>query len=113
MVVLVVFIVIDISYWQKMDINCIVVLLLCDQVFQYLLGVEVIVNLILVEDFKEDCKVVQGGVFVLKDIFVENWVKELNLFLVVGGMIKGKLVDLQLCFNINFIVFIDVQIVNK
>ncbi|WP_198043212.1 type II secretion system minor pseudopilin GspK [Ketobacter nezhaii] len=113
MVALAALIVTDISYRQKMDINRTAALLSRDQAFQYLLGAEAIANLTLVEDLKEDRKVVQGGAPVLKDTLAENWAKESNPFPVAGGMIKGKLVDLQSRFNINSIVSTDAQTANK
>lgn len=113
MVALAALIVTDMSYRQKMDVNRTAALLSRDQAFQYLLGAEELANISLVEDLKSDRKNVQNGEPIIKDTLDEFWAKDPNPFPVPGGMIKGKLVDLQSRFNINSIIASNEQMATK
>lgn len=107
MVALAALIATDIGYRQKMDIKRTSALLSRDQAFYYLLGAEEIANWALSNDLKNDNS---RNDPVIKDTLFEDWANENEGFPVAGGMIKGKITDLQARFNINSLFASDAQI---
>ncbi len=94
-------IVTDMTYRQKLDLLRTSALLSRDQAYQYLLSAEEFAKFALADDLKNDNS--QGNP-VFKDTLNENWAKENQPIPVLGGFIRGRLIDLQGRFNVNSLV---------
>lgn len=110
MVAIAALIVTDMSYRQKLDIKRTAALLSRDQAFHYLMGAEEIANWTLVDDLKRDNK---GSNPLIIDTLGEPWAKETQPFPVAGGLIQGRIIDLQGRFNINSLMASDAAIALK
>ena len=110
MVAIAAIIVTDMSYRQKLDIKRTSALLSRDQAFHYLLGAEEIANWTLVQDLKDDND--KNDPFII-DTLKENWFKKAQPFPVAGGLIQGRIVDLQSRFNVNSIVASDAKVATQ
>jgi len=89
----------DMAYKQKLDIQRTNTILSQDQAFQYALSMESLGKLALVEDLRDDKK---NDKF--KDDLKEDWAVSAKPFHVPGGVLVGKMIDLQGRFNINSLV---------
>lgn len=110
MVAIAAIIVTDMSYRQKLDIKRTSALLSRDQAFHYLLGAEEIANWTLVQDLKDDND--RNDPFII-DTLQENWAEKTQPFPVAGGLIQGRIVDLQSRFNVNSIVASDAKVATQ
>ncbi|MFB2863484.1 GspK family T2SS minor pseudopilin variant ExeK [Aeromonas sp. MdU4] len=62
------------------------------QAWWYALSAEALVNKVLAQDFKDDPEVVNLS---------QNWARKNTVFPVDDGLLRGEVIDLQSCFNLN------------